>query len=87
MVKIKGVTKKFYISNSQSISISLTAPVRNASEFTLKYLPKRQFTTDPVGEDMQQARRVHQNISSKKNTLSKFGMSSRCTLEFGFMLW
>ena len=34
-----------------------------------------------------QARRVHQNISSKINTLSKFGMSSRWALEFGFMLW
>jgi len=50
MAKRKSVTKKFYISNSQYISISLTAPVRNASEFTLKYLPNRQLTTDPLGK-------------------------------------
>jgi len=81
------VTKKFYISNSQYVSISLTAPVRNAIEFTIKYLPNRQFTTDPLGKRYMQARKVHQNRSSKKNTFSKFGMSSRWTLEFGFMLW
>jgi len=39
MVKRNNVTKIFYTSNSQYISISLTAPVRNASEFTLKYMP------------------------------------------------
>lgn len=50
MIKRNSVTKKFYTSNLQYISISLTAPVRNASEFTLKYLPNRQFTTDPLSK-------------------------------------
>ena len=50
MVKINSVTKKFFISNSQYISISLTAPVRNATEFTLKCLLNRQFATDPLGK-------------------------------------
>jgi len=82
MVKRNSVTKIFYISNSQYISISLTAPGNSHSNIC---------QTDNSLQihwvrDMQ-ARRVHQIILSKMNTLSKFGMSSRWTLKFGFMLW
>ena len=49
MFERNSVTKKI-LCKPQYISNSLTAPVRNSREFTLKYLPNRQFTTDPEGK-------------------------------------